>query len=171
MTAELIVLRLLHVLGAIFWLGSGIFSTFFLVPTLKPGTPAFGEVMGGLARRKLFTLLPVVAVITMLSGARLMMILSDNFSPAWFELASGRTYTWAGAASVVAFVLSLAVSRPSSVRAGQLMGQRAAATSEAERGTLDASIARLKRRSSLATGIAMTLLILSASGMAVARYL
>ena len=171
MTAELIVLRLLHILGAIFWLGSGLFVAFFLMPAVKPGTPAFAEVMGGLQRRRLFTAMPIAAIVTMLSGLRLMMILSDNFSQAWFELASGRMYAAAGATSVVAFVISLVVSRPAAVRSGQLMAQRAAAKNDAERAELDASLARLKRRSAVAGGIAMASLIFAACGMAVARYL
>src|SRR5688572_14244900 len=90
-SAELLVLRLLHVLSALVWVGSGIFTTFFLFPALKPGSPALMEVMGGLQRRKLFTFLPITALVTLLSGARLLQIVSDGFSPAFFELRSGRT--------------------------------------------------------------------------------
>ncbi len=171
MTAELIVLRLLHILGAIFWLGSGLFVTFFLMPAVKPGTPAFVEVMGGLQRRKLFTVMPIAALLTMLSGLRLMQILSDGFSSAWFQLPSGRMFAMAGAAAIVAFLLSLVVSRPAAVRSGKLMAERAAATDDESRAAIDASLSRLKRQSGVAGGIAMTLLILSACGMAVARYL
>lgn len=171
MSTELLVLRLLHVLGAIFWVGTGIFTTFFLVPSLKPGSPAFGEVMGGLQRRHLFTLLPISAVVTMLSGTRLLQIISDGFSPGYFELASGRIYAMSGVASLLAFVLSLTVSRPAAVRAGQLGAERQAAKTDAERARIDATLMLLKRRGAMATAIAMAMLIAAACGMSVARYL
>lgn len=171
MNAELLVLRLLHVLGSIVWVGSSFFTSFFLVPSLKPGSSAFGEVMDGLGRRKLFTVLPLAALVTILSGARLLQIASSGFSGAYFELASGRVYALSGVAAVLAFVLSLLVSRPAAVRAGELAAQRRSATTDKERAAIDATLALLRRRGQRATTVAMALLIVSASGMAVARYL
>lgn len=171
MPTEILVLRLLHVLGAIFWVGSGVFTTFFLIPSLKPGSSAFGEVMGGLQRRKLFTFLPVAALVTMLSGVRLLQIVSNGFSPAYFELASGRIYALSGLASILAFVLSLLVSRPAAMRAGALAAQRQAAKGDPERVAIDAQLAAVKRRGAVATSIAMGLLLAAAAGMSVARYL
>lgn len=171
MNAELLVLRLLHVLGSIAWVGSSFFTSFFLVPALQPGSTAFGEVMGGLARRKLFTVLPIAALVTILSGARLLQIVSSGFSAAYFELASGRVYALSGVAAVLAFVLSLLVSRPAAVRAATLAAQRQAATTDKERAAIDATLAMLRRRGQLATTVAMALLIVAACGMAVARYL
>ena len=72
MSTELVVLRLVHILGGIFWLGSGLFTTFFLIPALgRAGPAAAGPVMGALQQRRLFTVLPVVALLTILSGVRL----------------------------------------------------------------------------------------------------
>lgn len=171
MNAEIIVLRLLHVLGAILWVGSGLFTYLFLMPALKPGTPAFGEVMAGLQRRKLFTVLPITAVVTMLSGLRLLQIVSNGFSAEYFQLTSGRTYAAAGLASILAFVLSLAVARPAAAKMGGMMAARQQATSDAERARIDATLASLRRRSAVSTVIAMTLIVVAAGGMAIARYL
>jgi uncharacterized membrane protein len=167
---ELIVLRVLHILGAILWVGSGLFTYLFLLPSLRPGSPAFHEVMGGLQRRRLFTVLPVTAVVTMLSGVRLLQIVSDGFSGEYFARASGQVYAAAGLASVFAFTLSLVVSRPAAVRTGALMGQREAASDD-ERARIDVTLASLRRRGAVATVVSMTLIILAAAGMAVARYL
>lgn len=62
MSAELIVLRLVHVLGGIFWVGSGLFMVFFLVPAMGTVGPTAGQVMGGLQQRRLITVVPVIAV-------------------------------------------------------------------------------------------------------------
>ena len=170
MTAEIIVLRLIHILGGIFWLGSGLFTTFFLMPALgRAGPAAAGPLMGALQQRRLFTVLPVAAVLTMISGARLLQIVSGGFAPAYLASRPGQTLMWSGLAAVIAFVVSLAVARPAAVRAGQL-GATMATLPPDQRAARGAELERLRRRSGLATMVAMALLITSAAGMAVARY-
>ena len=171
MSTEIIVLRIVHVLGAIFWLGSGLFTTFFLVPALgRLGPAAAGPVMGALQQRRLFTVLPVVAVLTMLSGARLLHIVSGGFTPAFFDSRTGQAFLWSGVAAVGTFLLSMLVARPAAVRAGQL-GASLATMPQAERVTRSAEVEALRRRSAVAGAIAMVLLVGAAVGMAVARYL
>src|SRR5688572_21882948 len=95
MSSEILVLRIVHVLGAIFWLGSGLFTTFFLVPALvRLGPAAAGPVMGALQQGRLFTVLPVVALLTIASGARLLQIVSGGFSSAYFATPTGQTFLW-----------------------------------------------------------------------------
>ncbi len=171
MNAELFVLRLVHVLGGIFWVGSGLFTTFFLVPALsRPGAP-MGPVMGALQQRRLFLVLPAVAVLTILSGLRLLWIASAGFSDAYLASPMGRAFSASGGAAIVAFVLSLAVARPAAVRAGQLAASLAATTDAGARRELAARLQRLRRRGSVASIVAVALLIVAAAGMAVARYL
>ena len=171
MSAEILVLRLVHILGGIFWLGSGLFTTFFLIPALgRVGPAAAGPVMGALQARRLFVVLPVVALLTMLSGFRLLHIASGGFAAGYFSSRPGQTLLWSGIAAVLAFLLSLLVARPAAVRAGAL-GASLATLPEPERGARAAEMARLQRRSGGASVAAMVLLIGAAAGMAVARYL
>jgi len=171
MSAELFVLRLVHILGGIFWLGSGLFTTFFLVPALgRVGPAAAGPVMGALQARRLFTILPVVALLTILSGLRLFQIVSAGFAPAYLSSRTGQTFMWSGIAAVAAFLLSLLVARPAMVRVGQLGATMASLPAE-QRAARAAEMERLRRRSGLAGIVAMVLLIGAAAGMAVARYL
>jgi uncharacterized membrane protein len=170
MTAELLVLRLVHVLGGIFWVGSGLFTSFFLMPALGRAGPAAGQVMAGLQERRLFTVLPTVAVLTILSGLRLMWITSDGFSASYFASAFGRTYAAAGVASILAFVLSLLVARPAATRAAAL-GQSLASAEESARVGIQAELATLRRRGARASAWAVALLVFAAVGMAIARYL
>ena len=171
MTAEILVLRLVHILGGIFWLGSGLFTALFLVPALaRVGPAGAGPVMGALQQRRLFTVLPIVAIATILSGVRLLHIASSGFAPAYFGTGTGRTLLWSGIAAILAFLLSLIVARPAMVRATALATSMAT-LSDAERGTRAAEVERLRRRGANATALAMLLLVAAASGMAVARYL
>ena len=171
MSAEILVLRLVHILGGIFWVGSGLFTTFFLVPAITAAGPAAGPVMGGLQQRRLFTILPVVALLTVLSGLRLMWIASGGFQSDYFGTPGGATYALAGAASIIAFALSLLVSRPMAVRATQLSMELAKSTGDAARASVTSELAKVRRRGSIATMLGVALLVFAASGMAVARYL
>jgi len=171
MTAELIVLRLVHILGGIFWLGSGLFTSLFLVPALaRLGPAGAGPVMGALQQRRLFTVLPLVAVATSLSGLRLLHIASNGFTPAYFGTSTGRTFLWSGIAAIVAFLFSLIVVRPAMLRANTL-GASMATLADAERGTRAAEVERLRRRGASGNVVAILLLVFAGAGMAVARYL
>lgn len=170
MIAELLLLRLLHILGGILWLGSGLFTTFFLIPALgRLGPGAAGPVMGALQQQRLFSVLPAVAVVTLLSGLRLLHLVSAGFSNAYLETTMGRTFLWSGVAAVLAFALSLMVARPAALRAGTL-GAGLASLPETERAGRAAEVERLRRRSGAASAIATSLLVGAAAGMAIARY-
>lgn len=170
MTAEMIVLRLVHILGGMIWVGSGIFNSFFLLPALGQAGPAAGQVIAGLQRRQLFTFLPIVALLTILSGVRLMQITSGGFSPAYFASTSGRTYAWSGLAAIVGFLVGVFMARPAAMRAAKI-GASMATASDAERATLAATLERSRRMSSVTSSISVWLIVLAAAGMAVARYL
>src|SRR5690349_2297829 len=120
MQAELIVLRVVHVLCGVIWVGTAVFMAFFLGPALQTMGPAAGQVMGGLQKRKFMVVLPVVALLAMLSGLRLMMIVSSNFGPGYFQTSVGKTFAGAGVLAILAFVIGLLVNRPTMVKMGTL---------------------------------------------------
>jgi uncharacterized membrane protein len=171
MNAELLVLRLVHIVGGIFWVGSMMFTSFFLIPALGSSPAVAGQVMAGLEKRRLFTLLPIVALLTILSGIRLLWIASVGFSDAYFSTSTGRTFAASGVGAIVAFLLSVLVSRPGFVRVGRLGATLAATTDEGVKQRISAEMARLRRRVSIANAIVATLLLLAAAGMATARYM
>lgn len=170
MTIELHVLRLVHVLGAIFWVGAATFNAFFLMPVIAGAGPAAGPIMAGLQRRRMMTVLPIVAVLTILSGIRLMQITSSNFSAAYFASARGATYGWAGVIAIVSFLVGMLIVRPAMVRAGQLAASLPNAP-EGERATIGAEINRLRKRGGAGSTLVTWGLLVAAAGMAVARYL
>jgi uncharacterized membrane protein len=171
MTAEILVLRLIHILGGIFWLGSGLFTSIFLMPVLTASGPAAGPIMMGLQQRRLFNVLPIVALLTIASGLRLMWITSAGFAPAYFASGTGRTLAWGGAAAIVGFVLSVLVARPATVRAMKLSASLAAAPDSRTRETITAKLTRLRRLGTIASMAAVIMVVLSAAAMATARYI
>lgn len=169
MSAELIVLRLVHIVGGVFWVGTTVFTFFFLMPTLMNSGPAVaGPVMGGLQQRKMMVWLPVVAILVMLSGLRLMMIVSAG-DPHWFQHRQGHVYSVSGGLAILAFIIGMTVNRPALVKAGKL-GQSAVSDAPT-RAAIQEEIKRLQRRSYAGTLVVTWLLLASAAGMAIARYL
>lgn len=170
MSTEILILRLIHILGGIFWLGAGLFSAVFLMPSVAAARMNPGPLFAELERRRYFVLLPIVAILTMLSGIRLLAITSGGFHEAYFATAQGLAYASGGASSLVAFAVSMVVSRPSNQRAAQLQANVPDLAGE-RLSAVQAEIARLRRRGGIATSVAVATLVLSGALMAVARYL
>ena len=169
MHAELLVLRLIHVLGGVFWVGSGMFTAFFLMPALKESGPAAAQVLAGLQRRRMMVILPVNAIVTMLAGIRLMQITSGGFARDYFTTPMGKTYAVSAILAIVSLLLGLVVARPGALRLTRLT--QMSASGEMDRAKLKAEMEAVQRRMAVVTMVALTLLLLSAAGMAVARYM
>lgn len=171
MIVELLVLRFVHVVGGILWVGSALFTSLFLMPALAAAGPAAaGPVFAQLAKRRLMTFMPVVAILTVLSGLRLLMLVSAGNAAVYFATRSGQAFAIAGAAAILAFLVGMAFARPSAMRAGKLSASLANAP-ESERPHLTRALEAERRRGALATNVSMSLLIIGAGGMALARYL
>lgn len=166
----LVVLRLVHVLAAIFWVGTGLFATFFLAPALGTVGPVGGQVMGALQKRGMFTALPVSALLTILSGIALLMMAASGSDGAYFRTDAGRAFSMSGGLAIAAFVFGMLVSRPATMRMAKLAGEVAAAADDTERTRLGAALAKARQGSQTANLVATIMIVLAAAGMAVARY-
>lgn len=169
MAAEMLVLRVVHVLGGVFWVGAMMYNTFFLMPVLSQAGPAAGTVIAGMQQRKLFMWLPIAAIATMLAGIRLLMIQSAGFSSIYFSTAPGRTYLVGAVMAVTAFAVGLFVARPTMMRMTQL-GASLPTADESRRAALQEEMAVLRRRGAVSGSLVTWLLIGATVAMAVGRY-
>jgi hypothetical protein len=124
--------------------------------------------MANLQKRRMFQVMPTVAILTILSGARLMMIASGGDAH-WFVHRVGHAYSVSAAFGVLALLIGLFVARPAMTKAGTL--SQGMASDGASRELLAAEIAKLQRRGALSSTVATVFLVLAAAGMAVARYM
>jgi uncharacterized membrane protein len=166
MQGEIIVLRLAHVLGGIFWVGTALFVAVFLMPALTGAGAAAGQVMAALQRRRLFLVLPTIATLTILSGVRLMQLTSDGFSSEYFNSPGGRVYAWGGVLAIAAFAFGLVVGRPIAMRLARLAASPGGGGEDA----MVAERARLQRLAAITGMVNIVLLLGAAVAMAVARY-
>ena len=169
MQAEMLILRGVHVLGGIFWVGSALFMAFMLMPALASAGPAAGAVMGAMQRRRLFLVLPIVAILTILSGIRLMQITSGGFDQSYFESPTGRVFAWGASFGIAALVFGLVVGRPLAAKMGRL-AVMPAPTSPEEQAARGAERAALQRRAAVMGIVNVGLLLAAAIAMATARY-
>jgi hypothetical protein len=170
-TAEVIVLRLVHILTGIIWVGGMTLMGLFIMPVLAGAGPAAGPVMAGLNQKKFPVFMPIIALLTILSGLRLMMIDSVNFAGGYFHTAVGRTFATAGGLAILAFICGMVLVRPAMMKAVGLSQQLAGAPDEPSRSRIMAEMAAARSRGATGNMIVLVLLLLAAAGMAVARYM
>jgi hypothetical protein len=171
MDALLIFFRIIHVGSAMIWFGGAIVSSFFLMPTVAAlgaaGQPFMEHLMN---RRKLGIMFPIVAALTILSGAVLYWRDSGGLQLTWITSPTGLAFTIGGLAAIIAFVGGAILIGPGVAEQTAVRGELAAGDgvpTAAQRERLDRADGRLK----LANRIDLPLLILAGLTMAVARYL
>lgn len=171
MTGLIITLRIIHVLSAIFWVGTALFTGLFLFPALASSGPAAAPVMGGLQRRRLMVFLPIAAVLTLLSGFSLFYLVSNGAMGAYARTSVGRAFSMAGGLALVGFFIGMLVARPAGMKAGKLGQAMASLPAGAERDAMQQQLASLQKRAGFASVAQSVLLVAAAVGMAVARYM
>jgi hypothetical protein len=166
----LMVVRLLHIVLGVFWVGAVAFIAFMLVPTIRESGPAGGAVMQRLMARGLNRWLMAAAILTFLSGLGLYWHDSAGFSSTtWLASGPGRTF---GLGAVLAFV-GIGIGMGVNSRAAKQLGVLMATIQGAGRPPSPDEAATLNRlQDRLAKGgvAAAVLLLLAAAAMAVARY-
>lgn len=167
----LLTLRILHIVLGSVWVGIVVFNTFFLGPAIAEVGPDGGKVMAALQKRGMLTFLPIISLITLLSGVWLLWIASVGFDPHYFHSRAGHAFSVGGGLAIVAYLVGITLMRPSLLRAGALAQGMSQVTDEAERTARGAEIQRLRGRARSSGQVVATLLVLATAAMAVGRYL
>lgn len=171
MDALMIALRLVHVLTGVFWAGALFFLAWFLIPSVRDAGPEGGKVVQALQQRGFMNVLPVVALLTILSGLYLYWRVSGGFQPAWQHSPVGMSLGLGAVASVIGFAIGVGVMRPATLKAGVLTQTLAQLTDPGARDARMAEIQALRMRSAKAAQGVAGLLVIAVATMAVARYL
>lgn len=156
-------LRAIHILGGVLWVGGVVFVTLFLLPATQALGPAAQPMMQFImGRRKLSIYLMVLGVITTLAGALLMarnVSLSDG---AWARSPMGMGMSIGAASAILALIVGLTVNMPAAKRLGPPKPGSAPVTDEQR--------VALMGRIALGSRIVFILLVIAALVMATARY-
>ena len=166
-----IVLRFVHVVFGAIWVGMVVFATFFLMPAIQEVGPDGGKVMAAVQRRGLMTVMPILALGALISGIWLYLRAGAGMPAQFGRSPVGMAYGLGGLAAIVAWVLGVAVLRPSMMKA-MALGQSLGSSASAEERQRVMDEAQRHRARAAATNRAIAYLLLFAvTTMAVARYL
>lgn len=165
----MIVLRFVHVVSGAIWVGMMAFMTLFLMPALNEAGPEGGKLMAALQRRRVPVYLPILAVVTIVSGLWLFQRLSGGQFTALLATPTGLALGLGGLASILGFVIGVFGGRPTMMRYVKVAESLATATPE-QRPALMAEMQRLRVRGASIQQFVMVLLGLALAAMAVARY-
>ena len=164
-----LILRLVHILAGIFWVGTVFLVACFLIPTVRETGREGGRFMQHLMqRRRLQVFLGLAMLLTVLSGVIMYARLAAATHGAWAGTRPGITYGVGALSAILAAAVGGAIGSSAGRRmlaAGQAIGP-SGPTQEQQ-----AEMTRLQARMSLGARLAAGLLAIAAGAMAIARYL
>lgn len=165
-----IILRFAHVFFGALWVGMMAFQVFFLGPALGEVGPDAGKLMGALVKRRIPLIMPIFALITLVSGFWLFQRMSGGNMEALMATPMGKGFAIGGASALLAFLIGIIVMRPAMMRSMKLMASMASAPPD-QRAALSAEIQRLRDRGTRQGNVVAVMLLFTLAAMAVARYL
>jgi hypothetical protein len=166
----IVVLRLLHVLPAIFWVGGSLLVHGHVLPTAKRLGPDAVKFMQSLVTDSRMSLaLTISGWIATVAGAILFVFVSGRFDHGWMTSPTGLTFQVGALFGIAGLGVGASIQAPNASRLAALSREIAGAGGP----PTPAQVARMNLlRDKLERGgrIASVLLIIAAAAMAVARY-
>ena len=89
MNTLIIVLRLIHIIGGVFWVGTALLFYFFITPSIRASAETGQKFVGYLMKTHLGEVHGLSAILTVLAGAGLYWIDSGGFTSGWMTSGPG----------------------------------------------------------------------------------
>jgi hypothetical protein len=163
-----IVLRLLHIICGVLWVGAVGMMVMFIMPAVGRTGATGGQFMQHLVKHTKFTVyMPILGVITVLAGFGLYyhdMRVSDG---TFARSTMGMTYGLGAVSAILALVVGGAVSGSAANKLQKIAGEAAGSPSPAQA----AEMAALQARMVTGARLAFAFLLITTIAMAVARYM
>src|SRR5262245_41031532 len=153
----MLVLRFLHIISGVFWVGGSLFAARFLMPSLKAAGPAAGPVLAELGKRRIPAAMMGAALVNVASGIWMMMIVSGGAPGVWMRTPMGRTLGIGAGFAILTLILGMVVGGPANAKMMRISAaakQRGGPPTPQEAAELE----RLQARSALFAMIASVLL-------------
>jgi hypothetical protein len=170
MTILHFVIRVTHVLLGVFWAGSVLLMTLFIIPAVEEAGPAGGAVMQGLTKRAMPKVLTFVGLFSILTGIYLLWQLSGHFSGTFMGSSSGILLSIGALFGLIALLIGVHVSRPTVNKLGEI-GAKVAASGAPPTPDDVAEMARLRARLGMATRLMAIALVVTVVCMALGPHI
>ena len=169
MAVLIMVLRVIHIFGGVFWVGFAFFNIGFLQPTVKATGAEGQKTMQYLTQKtRLLSTVYATATLTMLSGLIMYWILS-GFRLSFIFSGYGLVLTVGSIAGVIAWIYAVVVIRGIFNRmqtVGQEIQTQGSPPTPAQATQMQALVARLGKVGQ----VALVFLVIALLGMATAQY-
>ncbi len=160
-------LRLIHILGGMYWFGAAMAMYFFVTPSVAATGDAGQQFMKYLGGKSGFSnSILRAAIASALAGAWLYWIDSNGFQSDWMNSSSGTGFGIGGFFGAIALILGIIANR--SIAATGKLGMQIQGQPTPDQ---LAQLQKLQKRTATAMKYTTYLLILSAFFMALARFL
>ena len=164
------ILRTIHILFGIFWVGTTFFFVLFFDPIIKASGPAGGTVMGRLTLTRFNVLMAVSSILTVVVGFVMYVIDSDGLQITWITTPPGVTLLLGSLAGILASLVGFTIQMPTGARMTALQKEIQAAGGAPAPAHLQ-EMQVLQTRITNATRWGAVLMVIAVLGMAVAREL
>ena len=165
-----LVLRFVHIVGGVFWVGAVFLMVGFIFPTVREAGPQGGRFMQALMQRRLSVFMNTAAGLTMLSGFIMYGRILGATNGAWGGTRAGMTFGIGGLATVIAAIIGGSVVGRGGQRLAKL-GAAIQASGGPPSAEQSAEMSRLQARMGKAMRAVAVLLLVAVTSMATARYL
>lgn len=170
MDLYIVVLRLFHIFGGVFWAGGTFFLIGLLTPAVKASGPEGGKVMQNLlGPARMSILMGLAATLTALSGILLYIQVSNGFQVGWLVTGRGLVLTVGAVAGLTAWLIGALVVGRTGMRMSALGKEISAAGGPPSPDKL-AELQMLQERQTTWGSITALLLALALVGMSAAEY-
>jgi uncharacterized membrane protein len=170
MDSLMIILRFIHILSGIFWVGTAFFFVLFFEPTIEAAGPEGGTIMGRLTLTRFPIVMAASSILTVAAGFLMYLIDSGGFQMNWISSPSGVIMTIGSVAGILAFLLGLTVQMPTSTRMAALQKEIQSAGGTPSPSQKE-EMHVLQEKISNASRWGAVLLVIAVLGMAIAREL
>lgn len=166
----LIILRVVHILAGVFWVGTAIFFFFFIEPSVKELGNTGEKFMGHLVdKKKMPIVITATSALTVLAGILLYWRGSNGFDLDWITSATGLGFTVGGVAAILAFAGGLVFIKPAVDRMGAI-GQAVAISGGPPTEAQASEMQQIGARLALVGRADLVLLTVAVVAMATARF-
>jgi hypothetical protein len=167
MTYLIWLLRIIHIVAGVFWVGGTLIMTFFIAPTIGATAEAGQRFVGHLMNELKFSnRMSIAAGSSVLAGFILYWIDSQGFTSAWMSSGAGRGFGIGAGFALIGFVFGVLIGRTTKAMA-QVGAQIQGKPSPDQMHQLQT----LQKKQATYSMIAASTLVLATIFMAIARYL
>lgn len=169
-TYLMLVLRIIHILAGVLWVGAAIVYFAFIEPTIKSIGPAGQQFIQHFIGRQRYPLfMNTASALTIIAGALLYLSDSGGLKMSWIKTGPGLGFTIGSAVAIVVYFIGFLMLRPRAERLGALGREIAMAgggpspQQASELHKLDQELSKIER-------VDVVLLTIALLTMATARY-